>query len=100
MHAVIHHAINDPAKWDQSTQRIMSMIDHGRLPKGLKPLEYLPSVDGHKAVCVWEADSLNTLREFMDRETWGAAWNEYFEVKVDNAIGLPKSEVTPVAKAA
>jgi hypothetical protein len=100
MHAVIHHAINDAAKWDQTTQRIMSMIEQRRLPKGLKPLEYLPSTDGRKAVCVWEADSLNALREFMDRETAGAARNDYFEVKAENAIGLPKGEEVPMARAA
>jgi len=99
MHAVIHHSVNDSAKWEQSSQRIMSMIEQQRLPKGLKPLEYLPSTDGRKAVCVWEADSLNALREFIDRETSGAARNDYFEVKVQNAIGLPKGE-EPVAKAA
>ena len=99
MHAVIHHTIDDSAKWEQSSQRIMSMIEQHRLPKGLKPLEYLPSLDGRKAVCVWEAESLNTLRDFVERETSGAR-NDYFEVKVSDAIGLPKGEESPMAKAA
>lgn len=100
MHAVIHHTINDLAKWDQSSHRIMSMIEQRRLPKGLRPLEFLPSVDGRKAVCVWEADSLNSLRDFVERETAGSARNDYFEVKVENAIGLPRFEEVPMAKAA
>jgi hypothetical protein len=100
MHAVIHHTINDSAKWDQTTQRIMSMIEQQRLPKTLTPLQYLPSADGRKAVCVWETDSLNTLREFMDRETTGAARNDYFELKVEKAIGLPKAEEAKMARAA
>lgn len=99
MHAVIHHTINDSAKWDQSTQRIMSMIQQQTMPKGLKPLEYLPSVDGSKAVCVWESDSLKTLKEFVERETTGAR-NDYFEVKDENAIGLPKGEEAAAARAA
>ena len=49
MHAVIHHYIDDPVKWDRTTKNIMSMIEQHRLPKGLKPLEFLPSVDGRKA---------------------------------------------------
>lgn len=76
------------------------MIQQQTLPKGLKPLEYLPSVDGSKAVCVWESDSLKTLKEFMDRETTGAARNDYFEIKVENAIGLPKGEEAAAARAA
>lgn len=91
VHAVIRHYISDPAKWDRSVKNIMSMIEQHRLPSGFKPLEYLPSVDGRNADCVWEAESLGALQKFIDRETTGAR-NEYFEVKDEAAIGLPKSE--------
>ena len=100
MHTVIHHTISDTAKWDQSTQRIMSMIQQQTLPKGMKPLQYLPSVDGSKAVCIWESDSLKSLQEFMDRESAGAARNDYFEIKAENAIGLPKGEEEAAARSA
>ena len=69
----------------------MSMIEQQRLPTGMKPLEYLPSVDGRNADCVWEAESLGALQKFIERETTGAR-NEYFEVKEEAAIGLPKGE--------
>jgi hypothetical protein len=91
MHVVIRHNISDAAKWDRSVKNIMSMIEQQRLPSGFKPLEYLPSVDGRNADCVWEADSLSALRTFIERETAGAR-NEYFEVKAEAAIGLPKGE--------
>jgi hypothetical protein len=92
MHVVIHHQISDPAKWERTENKMMSMIEQRRLPAGLKPLEYLPSVDGRKADCVWEAASLEALQKFIDGETAGAARNEYFEVKDEAAIGLPKGE--------
>ena len=91
MHVVIRHYISDSAKWDRSTNNIMSMIEQHRLPTGLKPLEYLPSVDGRNADCVWEASSLGALKQFIEHETSGAR-NEYFEVKAEAAIGLPKGE--------
>jgi hypothetical protein len=91
MHVVIRHYVSDPTKWDRSTKNIMSMIEQHRLPAGMKPLEYLPSVDGRNADCVWEAESLGALQQFIDRETTGAR-NEYFEVKEEAAIGLPKGE--------
>jgi hypothetical protein len=91
MHVVVRHYISDSAKWDRSTKNIMSMIEQHRLPTGFKPLEYLPSVDGRNADCVWEAESLGALRKFIDHETAGAR-NEYFEVKAEAAIGLPKGE--------
>ena len=99
MNAVIHHYINDPVKWDRATTNIMSMVEQHRLPRGLKALEYLPSVDGRKADCVWECDSLSSLQQFVDRETGEAARNEYFEVKADAAIGLPKGEEHELAHA-
>ena len=92
MHVVIHHHISDPMKWERSEKNIMAMIEQHRLPAGLKPLEYLPSVDGRKADCVWETPSLGALQKFIDGETAGAARNEYFEVKDEAAIGLPKGD--------
>jgi len=94
MHVAINHAITDPAKWDASVLNIMSMIDQNKLPAGLKPLQFLPSTDGRQANCVWEADSLDQVRQFVDKQTSGAR-NEYFQVKADAAIGLPTGE--PVA---
>ena len=91
MHFVIQHYISDPVKWDQGVKNIMSMIEQHRLPSGVKPLQYLPSTDGRNAVCLWEAGSLGALQKFTERETSGAR-NEYFEVKEEAAIGLPKGE--------
>jgi len=92
MHVVIHHRISDPVKWERTEKNIMSMIDKHQLPAGLKPLEYLPSVDGRKALCVWQAPSVAAVQKFIDGQTGGAAQNEYFEVKEQAAIGLPKGE--------
>jgi len=100
MHAVIHHHITDSAKWDLVSKNMRSMIEQGRLPRGLKPLEYLPSADGRKADCVWEVESLDALKQFIDRETSGAARNDYFVVKDQDAIGLPKGEEAVLAHAA
>jgi hypothetical protein len=92
MHAVIRHHISDRMKWERSHKNVMSIIEQQRLPGALKPLAYLPSVDGRKADSVWEAESLWALRRFIDRETMGAARNEYFEIRGEAAIGLPKGE--------
>jgi hypothetical protein len=99
MHVVIRHHVSDSAKWDRSVKNIMSMIEHHRLPSGFKPLQFLPSADGRNADCVWEAESLGALQKFIDRETTGAR-NEYFAVKDEAAIGLPKSEEVLQARAA
>jgi hypothetical protein len=99
MHAVIRHYISDAAQWDRTVKNIMSKVEQHRLPSGIVPLQYLPSADGRNADCLWEADSLGALQKFMDGETTGAR-NEYFAVKDEAAIGLPKSEEALHARAA
>jgi len=72
----------------------MAMTQQGRLPQGLKGLMYLPSVDGRRADCVWEANSVDALKNFLERETGKAARNEYIPIQADSAFGLPGKEVT------
>ena len=94
MYVSVHHTITDPQKWGQTAQNIMAMTQQGRLPQGLKGLMFLPSVDGRRADCVWEANSVDTLKNFLERETGTAARNEYIPIKADSAFGLPGREVT------
>ena len=92
MHISVHHTITDPQRWEQLTQKMMAMVEEGRLPQGLKGLMYLPSADGRKADCLWEAPSVDALKNFLDRETGTAARNEYFQINSETAFGLPKAE--------
>ena len=92
MHVSVHHMITDPQKWDQVTKNMMTLMEQGRLPQGCKGLMYLPGADGRKADCVWEAQSLDTLKTFLDREIGPAARNDYFQIKTEAAFGLPVQE--------
>jgi hypothetical protein len=53
---------------------------------------YLPSEDGRKADCLWEAQSVDALRNFLERETGTAARNDYFQINGKTAFGLPGQE--------
>ena len=97
MIVAIHHTITDPKKWEAATSKIGPMVEEGRLPKGLKALFYLPSADGRRADCVWEADSLENLKRFLDPQTLPAAKNEYFQINVEHAFGLTVSQPERVA---
>jgi hypothetical protein len=89
MHVSVHHDITDSQKWDQLAQKMTAMVEQGRLPQGMKGLMYLPSADGRKADCLWEAPSVESLRSFLDRETGSAARNDYFPINSAAAFGLP-----------
>jgi hypothetical protein len=92
MHVSVHHSITDPQKWEQATKNIMAKAEQGGLPPGCKGLMYLPGVDIRKADCVWEAQSIETLKSFLDREIGAAARNDYFQINTDAAFGLPSQE--------
>jgi len=90
MHIGIQHFINDGQKWEQSKQSLMSKLSENALPAGMKPLLFIPAANQKTAFCVWEADSVDTVKKFIDREMGTAARNEYFEVDTKSAIGLPE----------
>jgi hypothetical protein len=92
MYVSVHHAITDPQKWEQITQKMKTAVEQGRLPQGLKGLMYLPGTDGRKADCLWEAQSVDTLKNFLDREIGTAARNDYFQINASTAFGLPGQE--------
>ena len=88
MFIVVHHNITDPTKWDEAGKKIEPMIEQGKLPAGLKSLAYLPSTDRRRADCLWEVDTLDNLKRFLDPLTSAAARNEYFQVNAELAYGL------------
>jgi hypothetical protein len=92
MFVAVQHQIRDPHKWEQAAQHIMTSIEQGKLPKGLNALMYLPGMDGHKAVCLWQGESLEKVKSFLERETGHAAKNEYFQVNEEAAVGMPGAE--------
>jgi hypothetical protein len=91
MHIGINHSINDARKWEQTKQSVMSKIQGGTLPEGLKPVLFIPGTNQKNTFCVWEADSIDAVRKFIDRESGTAARNEYFEVDTKSAMGLPEA---------
>ena len=92
MHVSVHHIITDTQKWEQVTKNMMAAVEQGRLPQCLKALMYLPGADGRKADCLWEAQSVDTLKHFLDPQIGTAAWNEYFQINTGAAFGLPGQE--------
>jgi hypothetical protein len=86
MYAIAIHSISDPEKFWAGAAEL-------QVPAGTTLHSVLPNKEGTRAVCVWEADSLDTVRDFVDPATQGISDNEYFEANKQNAVGLPGSTV-------
>lgn len=93
----IYHTITDTQKFWEVAGKVDTMNKGGKLPKGIKGLTFAPSTDGRKAFCLWEADSINSLKSLLEPLTGTAARNEYFEVDAQKSEGLPQEPVTHAA---
>lgn len=60
------------------------------MPEGVKIHSTLPNSDGTKAVCLWEANDLNAVKNTVEGSVGQYSRNEYFSVEAKNAFGLPQ----------
>lgn len=87
MHVVIQHRIKDP---EQFFAGDAEQVATGG-PTGVRGLQFLVSQDKSAAVCLWEADSVENLRNYMEELTGSSADNTYFEVDAEMSQGLPEA---------
>jgi hypothetical protein len=87
MHIVVQHQITDPEKFFSMDAEEVG----GGGPPGVQGRQFFPSQDRSVAACLWEADSIDTLRDYLDPATAGASENTYFEVDEERAVGLPEA---------
>jgi hypothetical protein len=85
MYIVAQHRIKDPA-------RFWSVSPEG--PEAPRLQAAYPSSDKTKGVCLWESDSIDTLRDSLDSLVGDAAENTFFEVDAGFAVGLPERAAT------
>jgi len=85
MYVVVKHRINDP-------ERFLSLAQPAaeNAPAGVYGRQFCPSRDRSEAVCLWEAASLEAVRDYVNAITGEASENTYFEVSTPHAIGLPE----------
>jgi hypothetical protein len=85
-YVVAIHQINDPESfWSGAARAIPN------LPPEVTLHASYPQGDGSRAVCLWEAESVDAVRELVDSGTADTSRNEYFEVDAQHAgaRGLP-----------
>ena len=87
MNVVVQHRIIDSEKFNS--------MDAGEIgnggPPGVQVRQFFPSQDSSVAVCLWEAPSIDAVRDYLDPVTEGVAENTYFEVDAERAMGLPET---------
>lgn len=86
MYVIAKHRIKD-------AERFLSLAQLAaeQAPLGVYGRQFCPSRDRTEAVCLWEADSVETVKNYLDLLAGEASENEYFQVSIEHAIGIPES---------
>ena len=86
MHVIAVHNITDPEGFGAAVGPTLEKI-----PSRMTLHSMFPSEDGTRAVCVWEAGSVEDVRSFVEDAAGDLSRNEYFPVVDAQAIGLPQA---------
>lgn len=86
MFVSVIHRISDPG-------RFFEMASSANLPDDLRLPQSIANTDRSTVVCLWEASSVERVREFLEPLTAGICKNEYAEVDVSLSLGLPQPTV-------
>jgi hypothetical protein len=87
MFITIQHEIHDLSRFQECAGAVFP------LPDGLHFHHFLPTNDMQKAVCLYEAPTVDQLRVYLDGKLNGASTQRYFPINEDNAMGLPERQI-------
>jgi hypothetical protein len=68
----------------------VSQVAAEHAPPGVHGRQFCPSHDKTEAVCLWEADSVEAVKGYLDSLIAEAGENTYFQVSLEHAIGIPE----------
>jgi hypothetical protein len=85
MFIAIQYEIHDADKFQQCAKEVLPLPDH------LNVHQFYPATDMKEAVCLYEAPSIDQLREYLDGKLSVASTQHYFPVMTEHAMGLSES---------
>ena len=87
MYIVVQHQVTDPVKfWPADVAEYARMV-----PPHLRLHHTLAGVDGTRAVCVWEAESVAALRDWLEPATADGSVNAYFAAVNKEGVAIPSA---------
>ncbi len=83
MFVVVEHTITNAEAFFGLVPKV------AQAPAGVKALQFFPSANKDRAVCLWEASSVDALKGFLEPLSAASSKNTYYTVDNKNAMGLP-----------
>lgn len=78
------HRISDPERFFQMTAKAT-----GSIPSNMRLPQYVTSDDHRTMVCLWDAPSVQMVKNFLEPLTQGTCTNEYLALDASASSGLP-----------
>lgn len=82
---VVKHSIAQPDKFWASAQESLPKLPEAGVSR---VLQVLPNQDSTEATCIWEADSIETLDNYLRSKVFDWSAEKYQEVNVAQSMGL------------
>ncbi len=86
MFIAIHHVIHDPERFKEKVNRMSPP------PASLRRHQFFTATDLSGAACLWEAPSVDDLRDYIDPQLEPASTQTYLQVNEERAVGLPERQ--------
>jgi hypothetical protein len=84
------HTIRDRAAWDSATSS-------PEFPPGFDLLASVTEDDVSRAICIWDAPSLDALQHMLDEMSGSASVNDCFVADPARSLNLPASKTAPAS---
>lgn len=85
MFIVVNHIIHEPEKfWGSAQENLPKLPENGVH----RVIQVLPNAEMNRATCVWEAESIETLDNYLRNKVGNWSSDSYFELKTDAAMGF------------
>ena len=81
MHVCVIHRISDPEAFEQAEQKALE----AGLPDGIGLPIHAATPDHATAICIWEAPSVDAVRDLVESTVGEYSENEYYEVELETA---------------
>jgi len=85
------HRVSDPDGFSEMTR-------NATIPEDLRLPQVISSTGRSTIICLWEAPSVQRVRDFVEPLTAGICTNEYTEVDAGLSLGLPSTVVDAVGR--
>jgi hypothetical protein len=86
MFIVVNHNISNPEQFWKTAMESAPQLPEANVQR---VIQSLPNADMSKSVCLWEADNIDSLSNYIRSKMGDWSTETYYEVNTANAMAMP-----------